>query len=208
MEEIKRKNMGTYDIIYHKSQIKCTERPGDNPASARGFDMNPQQNVQTYEKGQVVDGYTVPISFEIRKNVRIPMRDGIRLCGDVALPHVPEQVPAVLIWTPFGKDKEYMAPPPFDENNGTDDKAHEADIAEEMKRNFGKTSPWSIPHGPDAMTFIKNHYAVVTVDLRGACNSEGDAEYFGNGQDSDDLCDAVAWLSEQDWCNGKVATTG
>ena len=206
MEEIKRKHMGTYDIIYHKSQLKCTERPGDDPKSARGFDLNPQQKILSYQAGQVVEDYTVPIDFDIHKNIRVPMRDGIRLCGDLALPKVPEKVPAVLIWTPFGKDKEYMAPPPFEMEE--DDKAHEADIAAEIKRNQGKTSPWSIPHGPDAMTFIQNHYAVVTMDLRGACNSEGDAEYFGNGQDSDDLCDAIQWLSEQAWCNGKVATTG
>ena len=209
MDEIKRKNMGTYDIIYHKSQLRCTERPGDDPSSARGFDMNPQQKVLTYEKGQEVDGYTVPIGFSIRKNIRIPMRDGLTLCGDLMLPAVSEKVPVVLIWTPFGKDKEFMAPPPFDKNNGTeDDKSHEADVAMEMMQMFGRTSPWNIPHGPDSMTFIEARYAVCIVDLRGACNSEGDAEYFGNGQDSDDLCDAIDYLSKQDWCNGKVATTG
>lgn len=210
MEDIKRKHMGTYDIIYHKSQLKCTERPGDNPASARGFDMSPQQNVLTYAAGQVVDGYTVPIDFEIHKNIRVPMRDGIRLCGDLALPKVPEKVPAVLIWTPFGKDKEFMAPPPFDMEEEKEATAHEANVAEETEKRMrmGTTSPWNIPHGPDAMTFIERHYAVVTMDLRGACNSEGDAEYFGNGQDSDDLCDAIEWLSRQEWCNGKVATTG
>ena len=209
MDEIKRKNMGTYDIIYHKSQLRCTERPGDDPSSARGFDMNPQQKVLTYEKGQEVDGYTVPIGFSIRKNIRIPMRDGLTLCGDLMLPAVSEKVPVVLIWTPFGKDKEFMAPPPFEKNNGAeDDKSHEADVAMEMMQMFGRTSPWNIPHGPDSMTFIEARYAVCIVDLRGACNSEGDAEYFGNGQDSDDLCDAIDYLSKQDWCNGKVATTG
>ncbi len=208
MEEIKRKSMGTYDIIYHKSQIKCTERPGDNPSSARGFDMDPQQNVLSYSKGQEVDGYTVPIDFEIHKNIRIPMRDGIRLCGDLALPKTGSPVPTVLIWTPYGKDKEFMAPPPYDMEEEKGAKAQEADIALEMKMSHGRTSPWNIPHGPDAMTFIATGYAVVTVDLRGACNSEGDAEYFGNGQDSDDLCDAIDYLSKQEWCNGKVATTG
>ena len=210
MEEIKRKNMGTYDIIYHKSQLKCTERPGDNPASARGFDMNPQQNILSYAKGQEVDGYTVPVNFEIHKNIRIPMRDGLTLCADLDLPLDFGKVPAVLIWTPFGKDKEFMAPPPFDMDKDDEAKSLEADIAVETQKrmSMNMASPWNIPHGPDAMTFIKAGYAVITCDLRGACNSEGDAEYFGNGQDSDDLYDAIEWLSAQDWCNGKVATTG
>lgn len=205
-QDLKIKNCGTYEILYHKSQLKCTERPGDPPSTARGFDMNPQQLVLSYEAGQEVDGYTVPIDFQIYKNIRIPMRDGITLCCDITRPVSSVKIPAIMVWTPFGKDKEYMAPPPFDDNFAS--KSHEADIAHEMQQMMGKVSPWNIPHGPDAMYWVKNGYAVVTVDLRGACNSEGDAEYFGNGQDSDDICDAVDWLSKQEWCNGKVATTG
>ena len=43
------------------------------------------------------------------KDVSIPMRDGVRLGGDVYLPDAPGKFPALLAYEPFGKKHEEMA---------------------------------------------------------------------------------------------------
>ncbi len=207
MDERKIKKTPKFDIIYHKSQIKCTERPGDDPACARTFNLDPSPYTEVFQKGEIYKDYTVPCDFKIFHNVAIPMRDGVTLYADALIPDREEKIPGIVIWTPFGKDKEYMAPPPHAANEDPEN-ADEANIQAEMARMFGKVSPWSVPHGPDAIFWVKNGYAMIIVDPRGACNSEGDGEYFGQGQDSDDFYDAVEWLSQQAWCNGKITTTG
>ena len=211
-DERKTRPFHGYDIVYHKSYLKCTERPGDDPECARTFDPDPAYKEEFFKKGQVYKDYTVPCDFRIMYNLEVPMRDGIKIYCDVYLPIRKEKVPGIVIWTPFGKAKEFMAPPPHSKTSlnidGAADNADKANIQAEMARMFGKTSPWSVPHGPDTAFWLENGYAMVICDPRGACNSEGDGEYFGRGQDSDDFYDAVQWVSEQDWCNGKVATTG
>jgi len=51
-------------------------------------------------------------------------------------------------------------------------------------------------------------YAVIRLDLRGAGDSEGLLvdEYLP--QELQDGCDAIAWIAEQDWCDGSVGMIG
>ena len=58
--------------------------------------------------------------------------------------------------------------------------------------------PWWAGHG----------YACVKLDLRGTGDSDGlmDDEYTPREQD--DVCEALAWIADQDWCSGAVGMTG
>src|SRR4051794_9879271 len=49
----------------------------------------------------------VPVDIEVLEDVAIPLRDGVTLYGDVYRPAVSGPVPAVLIYTPYGKRGGY-----------------------------------------------------------------------------------------------------
>ncbi|HZV74948.1 MAG TPA: CocE/NonD family hydrolase [Conexibacter sp.] len=49
-------------------------------------------------------------------------------------------------------------------------------------------------------------YAVVLQEVRGRGSSEGDFEPFVN--EAADGADSIAWIAEQDWCDGRVVMTG
>ena len=53
---------------------------------------------------------------------------------------------------------------------------------------------------------INQGYIMVGQDIRGTHGSEGDFYFFNT--DADDGFDTVAWIQEQDWCNGKIASVG
>ena len=57
-----------------------------------------------------------------------------------------------------------------------------------------------------ALTAIKRGYAYVVQNERGHFFSEGNYDILG--APITDGEDALAWISKQDWSNGKVGTTG
>lgn len=64
------------------------------------------------------------------------------------------------------------------------------------------------PFVNDPEFFVKRGYAFVFQDTRGHGGSEGDFTLFGVGHDGRDGYDAVEWIAEQPWSDGKVATNG
>lgn len=61
------------------------------------------------------------------------------------------------------------------------------------------------PYVKTAVRFVAAGYAVVLQDCRGRYDSEGRFSHF---EEVDDGVDTVAWVGEQDWCDGQVAMTG
>ena len=59
---------------------------------------------------------------------------------------------------------------------------------------------------PEARMYQERGYAFVAIDVRGRGKSEGEWRAFVN--DGPDGHDAVEWIADQAWCNGKVGTTG
>ncbi|MFH1110627.1 MAG: CocE/NonD family hydrolase [Planctomycetota bacterium] len=57
-----------------------------------------------------------------------------------------------------------------------------------------------------AMYFSRHGYVFALVDVRGRGNSGGEFKPYAN--DVRDGHDAVEWLAQQSWCNGKVAMWG
>ncbi|OHV05537.1 CocE/NonD family hydrolase [Mycobacterium talmoniae] len=117
----------------------------------------------------------------VRRNVAVPMSDGVVLRADIHYPTVPETgqpadgpFPVLLSVTPYGK----MAPPPAAQIGG----------------------------GPTPY-LIKRGYIEVMVDVRGTGASGGSFEMFGPEQTQDGV-DLVAWASTLPNANGRVGMFG
>ena len=68
---------------------------------------------------------------------------------------------------------------------------------------YGKSAEATV--GP-AEYFCRRGYVAVVQDCRGRFNSEGEYYHFAN--EAHDGFDAVEWLADQSWCDGKVGTWG
>lgn len=103
----------------------------------------------------------------VQLHVRIPMRDGVRLCTNVFRPGLQGRYPAVLHRTPYRKASQLSA---------------------------------------GLRMFLERGYAVVTQDVRGRYDSEG--EFRQVLQEEQDAADTIAWITRQAWSDGKVAMFG
>jgi len=123
---------------------------------------------------------------EIVNDVKVPMRDGVRLATDLYLPKTqdgtvgPGRVPALLTRTPYDKN---AAPP------ASDDPQMRRIGVDEYGRYFAA-------HG----------YAVVVQNTRGRYTSEGVWHWLND--DGPDGVDTCAWIGAQAWSNGKVGMFG
>lgn len=121
-----------------------------------------------------------------KRDVMVPMRDGVRLATDVTLPArggkpLPGPFPTLVFRTPYDKGgarpSEISAADPRPRSN--------AEIADELARAG---------------------FAVLAQDCRGRYRSEGVFQkYIGEGEDG---YDTLAWARQQDWCNGRFGTFG
>jgi predicted acyl esterase len=111
-------------------------------------------------------------------DVRIPMRDGIRLAADVFRPAAPgEKFPAVVAVSPYSRQLQ------------------RTDVA--IGQNEAGLTEFWVPRG----------YAHVVVDVRGTNDSEGSWDMFGPIEQQDGG-DVIEWVARQPWCNGKVGMVG
>ena len=125
-------------------------------------------------------------------DVRIPMRDGIILTGDVHRPKDDGKFPALLAYTPWGKD-------------------HEA-IEERFPPQRRPNPLWdgSLEKG-DTNYLVARGYAHVVVDARGTGKAEGEFGGFmgvGGATEGKDMHDVVEWIAAQPWCDGNVGMVG
>lgn len=120
--------------------------------------------------------------MRVLRDVMIPMRDGVRLAADIYLPEGEEgRLPALLERTPYDR-------------RGT----NHAD------RSAADPTPRSKPE--IAAEFARGGYAYVLVDCRGRYGSEGVFTKYAN--EAEDGFDVMAWLVQQDWCDGRIGTLG
>ncbi len=65
------------------------------------------------------------------------------------------------------------------------------------------------PRDATMQPYLAAHgYAVIRLDLRGSGDSEGVLRDEYLEQELQDGCDAIAWIAEQDWCDGGVGMIG
>ncbi|KAK7222944.1 hypothetical protein V2G26_010947 [Clonostachys chloroleuca] len=127
------------------------------------------------------------------KDIVLPTRDGARIYADVFRPKTDDKVPAILIWSPYGKT-----------GNGP----HGLGM---IPGRFGvpesHVSGYEKFEGLDPAVWPARGYAIVNVDLRGSWDSDGIVPWVGK-QDGEDGYDAIEHVAKLPWCTGKVALGG
>lgn len=128
----------------------------------------------------------------VRKDLRVPMRDGVVLAADAYHDAGDEPRPALVALSPYGKELQALA------------------LTIPPQRRPSPLWDGCIEAG-DIARVVKEGYVHVIGDVRGSGASDG--EHIGNynaggvslGQDAYDL---IEWVAVQPWCNGVVGMIG
>lgn len=134
----------------------------------------------------------LPCDILLERDVPIRLRDGVTIYADVFRPVGDEVCPALLAWSPYGKE---IGGQMLD------------DVPMRSGVPLSATSGLEKFEGPDPAYWVAHGYAIVNPDKRGAYMSEGNLLYWGH-EDALDGCDVIDWIASQKWSNGKVGMTG
>lgn len=133
-------------------------------------------------------------SILIDHDVELVMRDGARLYADIYRPaECKERIPAVLSWSFYGKKYSALDMLPMTVWNCC------------VKRS--DLSGLEKFEGLDPQTWCPKGYAIISVDTRGAGNSDGLIGVMG-AQDAEDGYDVVETIAKMPWCNGAIGMAG
>ncbi len=175
----------TVDVLFRPA------RPVDDPVGRYpGF----QPGTTTLAAGAVLQpGHlALPCDIVFERDAAIPLRDGVTIYADVFRPVEGRDLPAIVAWSPYGKQGGFES---------LDHMPFRAGVPKAAVSSLQKFE------GPDPAYWCAHGYAVVNVDARGAFMSEGDV-YFWGSQDGRDGYDTVEWLAAREWCNGRVGFAG
>jgi predicted acyl esterase len=164
--------------------------PDDPRVEWRGF--QPGRTVLPAGSTYSNNGRALPCDIVLDRDVELTLRDGTRIYADVFRPATDEPLPAILAWSPYGKQGGIWK---YDTIPGR------AGVAESATSGLEKFE------GPDPAFWCANGYVVVNVDPRGAFASEGDVQAF-SPQEAQDGYDVVEEIAAADWCSGAVTMVG
>ena len=169
-------------------------RPATPPESAlanwRGF--SPARSVLAAGTTFSANGRPLPCDIALDRDVALTLPDGTTLYADVYTPTGRGPVPAILVWSPYGKQGGFWSYDMFPLRAG---------VAEDATSGLEKFE------GPDPAFWCAHDYAIVNVDPRGAFESQGRGQFF-SPQEAQDGYDVVEWIAAQSWCTGAVAMAG
>lgn len=131
-------------------------------------------------------------AIRVRKDLKVPMRDGVYLVADAYCGVGDEPRPALIAHSPYGKELQALA------------------LTLPPQRRPSPLWDGCIEAG-DIGRVVREGYVHVIGDVRGSGGSEG--EHIGNynaggvplGQDAYDF---IEWVAGQSWCNGSVGMIG
>ncbi|KAH7024796.1 hydrolase [Microdochium trichocladiopsis] len=133
--------------------------------------------------------------IQLEHDIEIVVRDGARLYADVYRPHNWDggKIPAILSWSPYGKKYSALDMLPMT--------IWHSCVRRDDLSGLEKFE------GLDPAHWCPRGYAIVSVDARGAGNSDGHIGVLGTqeGEDGHDVVEAIAAM---DWCNGNVGMAG
>lgn len=113
------------------------------------------------------------------KEVKITVRDGIKIGAAIYMPRANGRSPALLAASPYRYDNNILpASPQF---------------------LWRETGPIEF--------YLDRGYVYVHMDVRGSGKSEGEFHLFDR-KEQEDLYDVVEWIGKQSWSNGKVGGIG
>lgn len=146
------------------------------------------------KKGQVRREGAQPLSCDIllERDVPVVLRDGTVIYTDVFRPLGQGRHPAIVSWSPYGKQVG---------GQWLDDMPERFGVKLEQTTELMK---WE---GVDPGYWVAQGYAVLHPDIRGAYRSGGNLVLWG-GQLAEDGYDFIEWAAARDWCNGKLGMAG
>lgn len=153
-----------------------------------------RQETVVLQEGSVRREGAKPLACDIllERDVPIKLRDGVTIYADVFRPTDGKPCPAILAWSPYGKEIGGQM---------LDDVPGRAGVPVDATSGLEKFE------GTDPAYWVNHGYAIVNVDKRGAYMSEGNLLYWGH-EDALDGCDVIEWIASQNWCTGKVGMSG
>lgn len=116
--------------------------------------------------------------MHVEKDVYVKMRDGVRLAVDIFRPKGEGPFPVLFSISPYMKDIQHKPP-------------HWSHAIESGATGF----------------YVAKGYVHLIAQGRGAGISQGQWEFFGEGERTDGY-DMIEWIGTQDWCNGNVGMLG
>lgn len=135
-----------------------------------------------------------PLSCDIlfEKDVPVTLRDGTVIYTDVFRPVDDAKHPAIMAWSPYGKEIGGQL---------LDDVPGRAGVPKNATSGLEKFE------GPDPAYWVAHGYAIINPDSRGAGYSGGNLNYWGS-QNAKDGYDTIEWAAKQPWSNGKIGMSG
>ena len=139
---------------------------------------------------QTIDAGGLPIA--VRKDLRVPMRDGVELAADAYSAPDEKPRPALVALSPYGKELQALA------------------LTMPPQRRPSPMWDGCIEAG-DIARIVEEDYVHVIGDLRGSGHSGG--EHIGNYNAGgvslgEDAYDFIEWVAAQPWCDGNVGMVG
>ncbi|WP_406385634.1 CocE/NonD family hydrolase [Streptomyces sp. NBC_01618] len=131
-------------------------------------------------------------TIAVRKDLRVPMRDGVELAVDAYHGQDDTPRPALIAMSAYGKELQALA------------------LTTPPQRRPSPMWDGCIEAG-DIARVVKEDYVHVIGDMRGTGDSEGVmiGNYnFGGVPQGQDLYDLIEWVAAQPWCDGNVGMIG
>ena len=134
----------------------------------------------------------LPCDIKMLRDVAVKLRDGVTIYTDVFLPAKEGSYPAIMAWSPYGKEVGGQM---------LDDVPNRSGVPQSMTSGLEKFE------GPDPAYWCQRGYAIVNPDKRGTNMSQGNILYWGH-EDALDAKDVIGWIAHQSWSNQKVGMAG
>ncbi len=174
--------------------INVYYRKGLPPEAARARAGQFKTETMVLKKGTIrrEGALALPCDILFEKDVPVTLRDGTVIYADVFRPVDEEQHPAIMAWSPYGKEIG---------GQWLDDVPGRSGVPQ------GAVSDLEKFEGPDPAYWVAHGYAIINPDSRGAYESEGNLNYWGSEM-AKDGADTIEWIAAQPWSNGKVGMSG
>ncbi|KAJ5768718.1 Peptidase S15/CocE/NonD C-terminal [Penicillium odoratum] len=180
--------------IYGDDAASIIYRRAMNVSASRARYTGFNQSTEVLKKGTIrrYGAKTLDCDILFERDVPMKLRDGTIIYTDVFRPVGNDPVPAIVAWSPYGKEVggQWLD-----------------DVTDRDGVKLSEVSELQKFEGPDPAYWVAQGYAVLNPDARGAGSSEGNITFWGR-QLAEDGYDFVEWTAEQSWCTGKVAMSG
>jgi predicted acyl esterase len=137
-------------------------------------------------------GLPLPCDIVVDQDVAVSLRDGTTIYVDIFRPVTTEALPAIVPWSPYGKQGGFWSLDIFPGRAGV------------PAEGLSGLHKWE---APDPAYWCAHGYAIVNPDPRGVFASEGDIQMFSR-QEALDGYDLIEWIAEQPWSSGKIGMAG